>query len=82
MAQSKAILIADATDAVSKLVTECNAVAGKLLVETVPFKERNVENMLAADSDRVMSLAMDLVDCRTRLAEAKAELDALKRRAQ
>jgi hypothetical protein len=77
-----ALQIADSTEAVKKLVGGCNATGGRLLAEALPFKEgANAEAILAADIDRVVSLAMDLVGLRSQLAEANKELSALKRRA-
>jgi hypothetical protein len=62
-----------------KCVT-CNRSAKLLLAELVPFTESSAEGILGGDTDRVMSLAMDLVGARADLAEASKELAALKRR--
>lgn len=73
-------LLLDAMDNVNRNVAECNKAAKSLLAEAVPFTKPNEEEVLAGDIDRIMSLAMDLVGGRGRLALAKKDLDALKRR--
>lgn len=75
------MLMAEAHDAVKKAVAALNEKARSLLAEVAAFKDKSDEKLLAADSDRVISLAMDLVDFRSQLAEAVKTRDALRRRA-
>ncbi len=77
---SKAMILADAHDAVGRATIECNAAAGRLLAEVAAYRQNDAEWILAADIDRVMELTMDLTDARAKLAKAKVELDALRRR--
>lgn len=67
-------------------VSDCRkAVAAKaraLMAELPPFTKPKTEDVLNGDTDRVTNLAMDLAAARAELAEAVAEADALKRRAQ
>ena len=73
-------MIADAHDAVKMWVAECNDKAKALMAATTAFAQKNAERILGADDSRVMALAMDLVDARSRLNEAWNKLDELRRR--
>lgn len=77
---SKAVLIADAHDAVGNATKVCHEAASRLLAEVAAYRQGEAEWILAADIDRVMELTMDLMDARAKLAKAKVELDALRRR--
>lgn len=77
---TEATLIVDAKHKVDAAVAECNRIGRDLVAETGAFTRKNCEQVLAADCDRVLGLAMDLLDARSRLSTAVAEFDALKRR--
>ena len=76
---SKARLVADADERVSKAVAECNALAKKLLSEAAPYTKRVAEQVLAADTERMLGAATELYRARQTLAKEVADYQDLTR---
>ncbi|MBX3396513.1 MAG: hypothetical protein KF841_14220 [Phycisphaerae bacterium] len=76
---SKAVLVADAHDAVKKAVANCNDKAKALLGEVSAYTSKSAEKILGAEPHRMTKLAIELMQSHSDLQDATHELDALRR---
>lgn len=79
---NKATLIADQLDIVKAAQEKVSRIARAMMVELTPFTHAKSDDVLNGDTDRVVSLSLDLPIARSELAQAIQEYEALKRRAQ